>query len=172
MKANNTLAVSETKSEASSFERIIEAETSNEFSNLDSLLQATEKVREKVGEKAGESIPQSTGAVVAQDDQKPVVSLFDISGRIAGLLAKRHPEKIVLPGKKEQQEEIVKALEEEVRRLVKETHKIQNSKKYSPEKLEKMLLRIRSLQKMISEVVHLAAETLAQWYRKYVTKTE
>lgn len=152
------------------FKDIIEAQTSSpEFDRALSQIESQiSKISEAVGERAGEDIKPSGGK---GDDQKTKPYTFGgISSRIFGLLGAKKHQKIVLPSKKIQQQEVVKALSMEVKKLVKETHKVQNSRKYSPAKMEELLMRIRGLQKMISEVFHVATETLTQWYKKYVLK--
>ncbi len=155
------------QSKERAFEKIIEAETAQEF---DSALGAIDtKVSEVVGKNVKEDA-QPSSQTAKKDDQKGL-SFAGISQKIAGLLG-GHPaeKKIVLPSKKVQQKQVVKALEGEVKRLVRETQRIQNSKNFSPAKLEKLLQRIRHLQKMMADVVTLASQTLEQWYRKLVVK--
>ena len=152
------------------FKDIIEAQTSSpEFDKALSQIESQiSKVSEAVGERAGEDIRPSGGQ---GDDKTAKPYIFsNFSQRIFGLLGGGKSQKIVLPSKKIQQKEVVKALSAEVKRLVQETHKIQNARSFSPAKLEELLVRIRGLQKMISEVFHVAASTLTQWYKKYVLK--
>lgn len=126
------------------------------------------KVSEAVGKRAGEDVKPSGGG---QDDKKVKPHVFaNMSQRILELLGGGKSSKIVLPSKKIQQKEVVKALSLEVKRLVKETQRVQNARKFSPAKVEALLMKIRGLQKMISDVLYVATGTLSQWYEKYVIK--
>lgn len=150
------------------FKKIIEAQTGSvEFDAMLEEIESNTKVKEVVGESVGEDIKPSGRS---GDDNKSKTRFAGISERISRLLGAKKSHMIVLPPKKVQQKQIVKALSAEVRRLVKESHKIQNSRQYSPAKLEELLIKIRGIQKMISEVFHLAANTLTDWYNKFVIK--
>ena len=103
--------------------------------------------------------------------QEPKKSIFDFSAlskKITNLLGQQQTTKIILPTKKIQQKKVIKALENEVKKLVKEAHTIQNQKKFCPNKLETVIQKIRNLRKMLNEVMHIATNTLEQWYRKFV----
>ncbi len=159
----------EAKSERA-FEKIIEAETHGELGQFESALGGID-VSEKIKSRVGEDAQPAVGG--QQDDQpQKQVSGFGSFSRRVGLLLGGGPkdQKIKIPAKKVQQKKVVKALESEVKKLVKETQKMQNSRHYSPEKMEQSILRIRHLQKMISEVMTLATKTLEQWYRKLVVR--
>ena len=157
---------SNTEHSESAYEKIIDSQTDKEFASaLDALDQ---KVSEKVSSRLGEDIKSLSGATT-KDDKKSGFDFSKFSKQIGGLLGARKTQKIVIPSsRKEQEKHVIHALEKEVKNLVKETHKIQNAKKFSPAKLENVLIQIRHLQKALSQVVHLAKEILEQWYRKYV----
>ncbi len=155
-----------TKEKKDSFKEIIEAQTSTEFDSAIDKVDFEAKVSEVVGEKTGEGAKS-----VQSTKDEGATSPFTFSGiseRISGLLGSKKTQKIVLPDRKVQQKEVVKALSVEVKNLVSETRKMQNSRRYSPEKLEKLLKKIRHLQKMIADVMSLATKTLNQWYKRYV----
>ncbi len=144
----------------------IDTQTENEFAIAYDALD--KKVTDKVSQRLGEDIKTSSGTTT-KDDKKTGFDFSKFSKQIGNLLGTRKTQKIVLPSsRKDQEKHVIHALKKKVKNLVKEAHKIQNAKKFSPAKLEQVLLQIRHLQKALSQVVHLAKETLEQWYRKYV----
>ncbi len=154
------------------YEKIIEAQTSEEFLHLDEAIDdRSERVSELVKESGGEDLPAKSKSNKKATPTKKGFDFSKFSNQITGLIGgSNKPQKIKLPPVQTQRKKVVKALQKEVKGLVKEAHKIQNSKKFCPNKLEKVLIRIRHLQKKINQVMHLAKDTLTQWYKRYVVR--
>lgn len=148
------------------FEQIIQSEISD--MTLDGLVgteDASEKVSEVVGESAGESIP--TG----KKSKKKQTGFAAISKAISNLIST--PKKIKdikLPSIKIQKKETKKAIVKQTRKLIGEATKLQNSKNFSADKLENIILEIRYLQGILEKMFSYTAEKIENLYQKFVLK--
>ena len=148
------------------FEQIIQSEISDmTLDNLVGAEDASEKVSEIVGESAGETIP--TG----KKTKKKSTGFSAISKAISNLISP--PKKVInikLPSFKIQRNETKKAIVKQTRKLIGEATKLQNSKNFSADKLENIILEIRHLQGVLSKMFSYTAEKIENLYQKFVLK--
>ncbi|MCF7846996.1 MAG: hypothetical protein K9M51_03100 [Candidatus Gracilibacteria bacterium] len=134
----------------------------SEATDVSTSIDVSEKVSATVGEN---SAPASPAIKVAQ------TSGFDLSGvfdQISKFLGPKKHKAVVLPPTEVQRKKVHKSLEKEQRHLLKKVKKIQNSRRFSAAKLEQVILQIRSIQKLLEELVSAAAQRIEGLYRQYV----
>ena len=149
------------------FEQIIQSEISDMA--LDGLVgaeDASEKVSEVVGESAGEEIP--TG----KKTKKKQTGFAAISSAIANLinLPSKRVKDVKLPSTQVQKKETKKAIIKQTRKLIKKATKLQNSKNFSADKLENIILEIRYLQGILAKMFSYTTEKIEGLYHKFVLK--
>jgi len=121
---------------------------------------------EVVSRIVGEDIPAGSSAVVQSRS-----FLWSISHRVSDLVRgtkEKHSQ--VLPSLKEQEKEVRLALEKEKSFLIKEAKRLEASRRFSADALEKVLFRLRVVQKTLSDLFLMASEKVEALYRKYVLK--
>lgn len=93
-----------------------------------------------------------------------------ISAQVAGLLSGGNnlPHPTILPTPVVQKSKVRKALEKRTKKLVAEATKIQKSKNFSADKLEEILLEIRHLREILTELLQVTVERVEELYRRYV----
>ncbi len=154
------------KEKQNKFEQIIQSEISDmALDGLVGLEDASEKVSEVVSESTGESIP--TG----KKTKTKKAGFSTISQVISNLItpAKKN-KKVKLPSFKIQKKETKKAIIKKTRKLIGEVTKLQNSKNFSADKLENIILEIRYLQGILVKMFSYTAEKIENLYHKFVLK--
>ncbi len=148
------------------FEQIIQSEISDmALDDLVGIDDASEKVSEVVGESAGESIP--TG----KKTKNKKTGFAAISKAITNLI--NPPKKnisIKLPSFKVQKKETKKAIIKQTRQLIGKATRLQNSKNFSADKLENIILEIRYLQGILAKMFSYTAEKIENLYQQFVLK--
>lgn len=128
----------------------------------------SEKVSELVGKSAQEDIPITPATTPSPLPPKlNIPSFFD---RVNALLFP-HKEPVGIPETRSKQEKYLKkALTKERNRLLKKINEIENNRHFSPSKLEKTIRQLREIQKLLSNLVHMATNQIKDLYKKYVLK--
>lgn len=153
-----------TEKEKNQFEQIIQSEiTDMALDNLMGVDEASEKVSEIVRESAGESIP--TG-----QKTKKKTGFAAISQAISDLINPPKQKVVNLPTPTVQKVATKKAIIKQTRNLIDEATHLQNSKKFSADRLEQIILEIRHLQSILSKMFSYTAEKVETLYRKFVLK--
>ena len=141
---------------------------SNENSNVlhETLAAQTEKISQIVGE----DIPQGTVSHTAPQKKQNFFS--GISQKISGLLSQKKEKSEKIPSLDVQKNMIQIELEKEKNELLRQAKKLEQSRYFSADSLEQILYRVRYLQKLISELIYIAADKINSLYRKYVLRKE
>lgn len=127
------------------------------------------EVSEHIRESIGENIPQSSG----QDDTAVTTKkkTNNTSRRISDLLfSDSRASTKQLPPVHVQRQKVEQALEQEMDTLVKKSRAMMKNRHFSAAKLEKVVERIRMIEKLLSEMLQLAADQIERLYRRYVMK--
>jgi len=144
---------------------------SGSVENTNSLSQGLEQVHagvEKISAMAG-SGNQTT--VAEPQKSQTGLSFASISDQIWGMISAKPKKNAPLPSIKVQSKLVQKSIKKEQSKLLKKANKIQQSRRFSASELEKVLLQVRHLQKLLEELVTAAAERIEFMYKKFVLKT-
>lgn len=149
------------------FEQIIQAEIGD--AQLDGLLDSVDisgEVREMVGERPSENAAGKSSKVTKNKKAKRGIMeiIFGSGATTATTTSKK------LPAPATQKQVLRKTLVVRTRSLISEATKMQSSKDFSADKLERTLLEIRHLKQLLSEMFYFTAERIENMYRKYVLK--
>lgn len=132
------------------------------------------KVSEVVGKSSEKKSDGHTTAQFSDDDKKSLFALLDfslISDKINALVRSNSNGNKKIPSPEQQVKLVKKSLEKEQKNLIKQAKKIQNSRRFSAAKLEKVLLQIREIQKLLKEIVTAAKDRIEELYKKFVIRT-
>ncbi len=140
-----------------------------DMQEVDNLVEAS-KLSEKVSQTVGENIPTSTKSKGKKEDKKDS-SLFDISGKISGILGSQKTKKEAkIPSTKVQRARIERELRREQKKLIKKAEKIINSRNFSASKLEEVVREIRHIQEVLGDLLRAASKKVEELYRRWVIK--
>jgi len=143
----------------------------SELDGLEETLANAGKVSEIVGKSTGEN-----GSGAAKDEPKPkddksFLSFSGVGNQISKLLfSQEKGQKAVLPTVEIQQKRVHKVLQKEANRLIKKAAKLQKSKNFSADKLERIIFQIRNLQRLMIELLTAASDQIERLYRKFFLK--
>lgn len=138
---------------------------------LDETLESqSERVSEVVGEKTKEEGSGTSSSKKGQDTKKSISGLDSISSKISKLLFGHGAPKTIPKSRKQQEKYIHKELLREQKRLLKKVHEITSNRRFSASNLEKTLIQLRQVQKLMSNLVYMAVEQIKELYQKYVLK--
>ena len=141
--------------------------------SLQILNQTLETQSEKVSGVVNENTSDNTGNSSTQKKEElhNFGTFFSgFSTQISKLLFKGNSIKSIPKSRKQQEQHIAKALRKEQKRLQKKAKKIINSRSFSASKLEKTILQIRQIQKLIQNLMDMAVDQIKELYQKYVLK--
>jgi len=124
---------------------------------------AINKISEIVGDSANEN--GGAGKLPIKKGRKKDKSITD---KIWSLIKREEQKSVKIPSPEEQKVEIVKSIKKRTKKLLKKADKIQSQKNFSAYKLEKIVLELRSLQSILSDLITQTKEGLENLYRKYV----
>lgn len=145
---------------------------SNIETNISALSQGIDShVHEKISEIAGENIAPSHSST-KQTTKNNFWRVTNITDQIYSLIGStKTVQKNTLPCTKTQVKMVEKTLKNEQKKLLKKAQKIQKSRHFSAFELEKIILQIRYIQKILNEIFSAASETIETLYKKFVLKT-
>ncbi len=143
----------------------------SELDGLKETLISAGKVSEIVNNKSRENGGSNTNDNSQRKDNKSLLGFSGITNQISKILFFQNQEKKeVLPTVRIQQKRVHNVLKKESNRLIKKAEKLQKSKNFSAEKLEKIIFQIRNLQRMMVEILTAASKQIEKLYRKFFLK--
>jgi len=129
---------------------------------------AVESVVDHFSEIINENTPKQSNQKKDDSVQKKSSSFGDISKKISQLLF--HKESKSLPTTEVQRKKLTHHVEKQTKKLIKLANKIQRSGDFCAAKLEKIISKIRYLQKLLIEIVNATVENIEQMYRRLILK--
>jgi len=123
------------------------------------IVERVEQISRKPSEQA--RIAQKIGATIqTKDEKRGWFGNFYHTG--SGV--------VHLPSVEVQRQRVSASLVKEEKRLLRKAHKMQRSSQFSAYQMERIVERIRAIQRVLSDILALAIEQIEQLYRRYVLK--